>query len=528
MGQLYRNPLDVLLGVVLFLLAEPASGGGGPENVLLVVNSASQDSVELADYYQKLRKIPPGNVFSIAWGGSRESLPVEEFRRKLLIPILREIDNRKLSAQIDYVIYSCDFPWRINLRGDFKEAKLGKVQSPIASLTGATFLYQFVQGRSRSIVGLRTNWYMKAENNLERCQSLSLAPSQGFRSRYRWRSDQDQPLLTQSDNSKPALRYLLSTMLAVTAGRGNSIEEAKSYLKRSVFADVSTPQGTFYFVQNRTPRSRPRHACYASVVEALQGLGAKAELLQGSAPKNVDDALGLMLGTSAYDLAKFRVKLQPGAIGDNLTSFGGVMFANASQTPLSAMLRQGAAGASGTVFEPTAVQAKFALPSLMLHYRRGCSLAESYYQCVASPYQLLIVGDPLCQPWANRPAVDVPGFVAGQVVSKALIVRPHIRSQTTSSPPFWELFIDGHLVARAPSGAAFRYDPASLKPGTHEIRVVAFSADSIESQARWISNFTMPETDKTTPAAPTPEDTPPTGSRTTDSGNASRPLRQGN
>ena len=38
-----------------------------------------------------------------------------------------------------------------------------------------------------------------------------------------------------------------------------------------------------------------------------------------------------------------------------------------------------------------------------LHYARGCSLAESFYQSISGPYQLLIVGDPLCQPWAVLP-----------------------------------------------------------------------------------------------------------------------------
>ena len=40
---------------------------------------------------------------------------------------------------------------------------------------------------------------------------------------------------------------------------------------------------------------------------------------------------------------------------------------------------------------------------IQVHYARGCSLAEAFYQSVYAPYQLMIVGDPLCRPWANIP-----------------------------------------------------------------------------------------------------------------------------
>ena len=88
------------------------------------------------------------------------------------------------------------------------------------------------------------------------------------------------------------------------------------------------------------------------------------------------------------------------------------MSSGASQTPLSEFLRYGAAGASGTVTEPYAIAEKFPHPMLQVHYARGCTLAEAFYQSVCGPYQLLIVGDPLCRPWANIPKVTVAGLPA--------------------------------------------------------------------------------------------------------------------
>ena len=66
------------------------------------------------------------------------------------------------------------------------------------------------------------------------------------------------------------------------------------------------------------------------------------------------------------------------------------MSQGAGQTPLSEFLRFGAAGASGTVTEPYSPSpTKFPSPMIQVHYARGCTLAEAFYQSVSGPYQLL-------------------------------------------------------------------------------------------------------------------------------------------
>jgi len=95
----------------------------------------------------------------------------------------------------------------------------------------------------------------------------------------------------------------------------------------------------------------------------------------------------------------------------------------ARQTPLVEFLRYGAAGASGTVTEPFALQPKFpgAFPSGPLCARS--SLAEAFYQSIAMPYQLIVVGDPLCQPWARFPVFAVEGLAEGASVAGKVKVK---------------------------------------------------------------------------------------------------------
>ena len=102
------------------LFAAECFGGGGPENVLLVVNSLSRDSMTIANHYCQLRQIPDVNVLHLEWSGSRESIDVQTFRDRILQPIFTTIDERRLDGQIDYIVYSSGFPYNINFSQDIK------------------------------------------------------------------------------------------------------------------------------------------------------------------------------------------------------------------------------------------------------------------------------------------------------------------------------------------------------------------------------------------------------------------------
>jgi hypothetical protein len=193
-----------------------------------------------------------------------------------------------------------------------------------------------------------------------------------------------------------------------------------------------------------------------------------------------------MAGVATFDWSESGSTILPGAICEHLTSSGGVLRAGAAQTPLTEFLRHGAAGASGTVKEPRAIQAKFPLPSLHLHYARGCSLAESFYQSVSGPYQLLIVGDPLCQPWAVFPTVTAAKLEPGQAVRGALSIAPSGSGGGSRTIAAYELFVDGRLVARGRPGQTFSVNTPKLADGYHELRLVGTASSAIETQGRRI------------------------------------------
>lgn len=478
-----RNLLRTCLAIFIAAAASRVLAGGGPENVLLLVNTNSLNSKTIANHYIALRNIPACNVVYIDWRGGLEACQALYFNDQILHPAITSISERGLAAQIDYVVYSCDFPWRVNLTSLMPDAKFGQATKPEASCTGATYLWQYMRDKNPTMVMPNVNWYVSPNdgNNIKQCSALKSVTTRAFHSRYLWAPD-------GSRVSEPTQgqAYLLSTMLGVTTGRGNTVAEIISYLERAVAADGTQPRGTFYYMKNNDARSEPRHNCYAAAAEMLKQLGASAIVAAGVLPQGAKDVLGIMTGSQYVKINEANLRLMPGSIVDNLTSYGGMLEAKPWQTPISEYLRAGAAGAAGTVFEPLALQAKFALPSLFIHYARGCSLAEAYYQSVAGPYMLLVVGDPLCQPFAIAPKVMIEGIKPGQEVKGALAIKVVASAGPLGKVGALELFVDGRLIARFPPGTAPQIDTTKLVDGYHELRVVAINGDAIESRGRQV------------------------------------------
>ena len=51
-------------------------------------------------------------------------------------------------------------------------------------------------------------------------------------------------------------------------------------------------------------------------------------------------------------------------------------------------------------------------------------LIDRVYQSIMGPYQILIVGEPLCQPWASFPKILVEGIKADEKVKGKITIKP--------------------------------------------------------------------------------------------------------
>jgi uncharacterized protein (TIGR03790 family) len=475
-----------VLGACLFCLqVVEARGGGGPENVFLVVNSNSWASRTIANHYAAWRRIPASHIFLLKWDDGFATVGVEQFRQGILQPVLKAISARRLGEQIDTIVYSSDLPYAVNLAGDFPGDNLRARGQQLGSINGMTYLADLVMARNTEYVKPTANHYFQ----------LAGVNTRAFRHALGWGAGG-----LPSPNT--GRRYYLSTMLAVTSGRGNSLDEALRYLRRSVLADGTHPPGTIYFVRNGDIRSatRHRHNAFDNAVNQLRRLGVRAETVEGVMPTRKRDVQGAMMGKSNLRWPQSASRIMPGAICEHLTSYGGRMVDSSQsegQTRLSELLRYGAAAASGTVSEPYARQSKFPTPMIHVHYARGSTVAEAFYQSVAGPFQLLIVGDPLCRPWATIPLVSVDGLEANATVSGLLELQPKAKMAQGKQVDHFELFVDGRRLGRSRLGETLRLDTTVLADGHHQLRVVAVEASPIRSQGRAIVPLVVNNHDRT-------------------------------
>lgn len=589
-ARLLRAIVFGLACLALFASPRTLWAGGAAENVLLVVNADSASSKLIANHYIAARELPARNVVYLSGIPDREIVNLSVFRDSILLPVLREVEARKLAKSIDYIVYSADFPTIVNNGSHVAKLKEilkkqtgkdvdGRLFNGNASINSMTYfagavieddpgymaldsnsyyrhpagkiLFQPFHGEQQEkfkatvaqldaadqadfdaaidtllelaaknpqqvavahwlakFYGKRgdaksaTKWLTQAyrlgwhyrsvtaadpafenvaedplfKGILDRLpdEKFDFVPTHGFRHIYSWGPN-------GFPNSEPGQgnRHFLSTVLAVTRNHGTTEVEALDQLLRTMKADESKPEGTFYFTETPNVRSTTRKPNVRYAIDALEELGHQTEIVNTVIPRQAIDVIGLTCGTSQFNWVASGSKIRPGAICDNLTSHGGMLH-RASQTKLSSFIANGAAGASGTVIEPYALQAKFPHPMLHVHYARGCSLAEAFYQSVHGPMQLLIVGDPLCQPFATKPVLKVEGVKPWDVVSG----KTTLKLDASESPveiAGVELYVDGVVVSRMRLQEAINFDSTSMTDGFHEIRLVAIANNAIET-----------------------------------------------
>ena len=452
-----RYPDDMCTRVTLCicLLLGSAMGASalGPHEMLLLINTNSARSVELANHYIALRKIPAQNVIEVgvpsaAIEGAAQ-ISREDYTRSIWEPLQAALRERRLEDHILAVAFSADFPVSVTT-------------DPVVSVQGLTLVRNQLPPAA-------------AISNGQYASRLFAGPGRDLQKRGAPRTLENFAMILGTNMPMPSMS------LAHTGLRGETLDQAIARLESSARPQGSPPPGQVFFLTSEDVRTTCRSWQFEDVVKELKGIGQAAQIVPLAKANRAEQAWGIMAGVYLLDPAKLP-QLVPGSIGEHLTSFV-ALFTDGVQTKSTAWLLAGAAGTAGTVTEPLSNWTKFPTGRIFVHYASGCTLLESFAQSVLCPMQLAIIGDPLLAPWSKPQGITLvslaeeTGPVSG-TVEFAASTWAGLNDRNSSIM----YLLDGRSVM--PSGAPpmVHINTRLLADGYHELRAIVYSSGLVRQQ----------------------------------------------
>lgn len=309
----------LLLAGTAVLTAGTLWAGGSGLNVIVVVNQNSTNSVQLGNAYCEQRGVPPQNLLRMTgWTGAIDMWSLADFEAYLSNPLLAMLASRGLTNQAVYVLLSMDIPFTVSDSGSYN------------STTTALFY------------GFKPNTGSLGSCSLPDASSNSYAFSElPFRE-----------ALPDTATTNSFLAIMLTD---------NTLGGAQAILSRGVASDSTFPTQAVYLAKTSDPARNVRFVEFDNAIFSGRIRGDNSLIWTNTDSTSSTNLFGLQTGLANLFLPANA--FVPGAMGDSLTSYAGIIFGNsAGQTTLLAFLEAGAAGSYGTITEPCNYTQKFPDP----------------------------------------------------------------------------------------------------------------------------------------------------------------------
>jgi uncharacterized protein (TIGR03790 family) len=419
----------LLLALALLAATPPAFPQSG-DNVLVVANESSADSIRIAEHYARVRGVPQTQLLRIKVDAAADEIDGPSYASEIEAPISDWIRRNSAHDRILYIVLTKGIPLRVKGTSG-RGGTMASVDSELA------LLYRRLTGVETPLGGPLPNPYFLADAPIAQAKLFSHQAS-------------DLYLVTRLDG------YTVDDVLKLVDQGAAPVREGRVLLDQK--GGLVEAGGDTWL--KATADWMAAHGFGDRVVLETTGRVLTNE-------KNVLGYYSWGSNDPAITVRTFGLGFVPGAIAGMFVSSDGRTFkeppagwtigpwtdktrfyANSPQSMAGDLIREGVTGVAGHVAEPY-LDATIRPNILFPAYLSGFNLAESFY--LAMPFvswQTVVVGDPLCAPFPRKtlqpsdidkgidPATELPSLFSArrmQLViaqgTKPEAARPLLRAE---------------------------------------------------------------------------------------------------
>ena len=440
-------------GALVLALVVPAAASAvpGPDSVAVVANGNDPEGVALAHLYVQVRQIPARQLCLLDLPAD-DTIDLATYRARLEEPLFACLAAGGVADRIEAVVLTRGVPLRVTI-----PAPGGPQRASLAATLGAA--------RSVTATAAEHRLVGRAPGGPGSCgASPCLAAA--------WRNPYTQGPFSADWSAE--MQGILHRPLLVTMLHGRSYLDAARLVASATTAEAAGgAQGQFLLMNGADPARGALDLYYAEVLDGLRSRGfTDVDRVPFARDLGGRNLAAFFVGTAGLGDTIEGNTFLPGAVVDNLTSFGAVP-ANfrgpeeESQVSIARWVAKGVAGVHGTTDEP--LNNCFPNRRLLLAYVDGFTLAEAYLRHMPFVYwRNLVLGDAMAAPYAARPEVTIEGLEAGaEVVGSAPVV---IRARALGDVEGIDVYVDG---VRAASGLGPELQACLPVPAGEAVQLLA-------------------------------------------------------
>jgi len=392
-----------------------------PKQILVIANSDIEQSVQIARYYCKRRKVPEDNILALPLGAELEDkISREAYDKYLAEPIRDKLSEYDVAGQIKCLLTVYGVPIKVEGRAPLRECKneLSRLRRSVEQIESKIKRLE-ATGLANSIPEERTlrEKLRRLRSEIDRIEGKETDASVdselsmvlfGSYELYRW-----QPNQLRAGSPEMGLNTLMVSRLD-----GPGPEIAMALVDKAVKAEKTSLKG-YAYIDSRGLAKDPRPYMPGYFDQSLRSL---AVLLKFRTDLTVieerteklfqpDQCPQTAVYCGWYSLRKYidAFDFVDGAIGFHIASLEAVDLRDPRSSQwCPAMLRDGITVTIGAVAEP--YLHAFPEPrAFFLELLNGKTVVEAYYHTKPfNSWRLILIGDPLYRPFGRtcHPTVD--------------------------------------------------------------------------------------------------------------------------